>query len=182
MPQAKRPKTETFLKISHAVFQLEESQGHLRWKVTDLVRKAKLSRSLVYAYMGSSKKEILLSALRHFINDFYGFDESSKSVSSKSQIQKARESIILYPEAVIFYQKWRARESWLQLEFAEIEKRFQQRLKTLHPDLSDMQILGVHATIHGLVTAPFLTSQQAEDIYRDYVHRLCSAHKSNKTP
>lgn len=179
MPQAKRSKKDTFLKISHAVFQLEESQGHLRWKVTDLVRKTKLSRSLVYEYMGSSKKEILLSALRSFIHDFYGFDESSQDVSSARQIQKARERISLYPEAAIFYQKWRARESWLQLEFAAIEKKFQQRLKDLHPYLSDLQILGIHAAIHGLVTAPFLTSRQAEDIYRELVHQLCSSRKNN---
>ncbi|MFL5815811.1 MAG: hypothetical protein ACJ763_19740 [Bdellovibrionia bacterium] len=174
MAQTKNPKTETFLKISHAVFQLEESQGHLRWKVTDLVRKVKLSRSLVYAYMGSSKKEILLSALRHFINDFYGFDDSKSPTSSAKQIQRARERIIHYPEAVIFYQKWRARESWLQLEFAQIEKRFQQQIKDQHPTLTEIQILGVHATIHGLVTAPFLTSQQAEAIYKETVRRLCN--------
>lgn len=172
MSKTKRSKTATLLKISHAVFQLEESHGHLRWKVTDLVRKTKLSRSLIYSYLGSSKKEILLSALRSFIHDFYALEKFEWSEDAWTQIKYARERMILYPEAIIFYQKWRTRKSWLQPEFIAIEKMFQLRIKSMCPDLTDVQVLGLHAFIHGLVTAPFLTPQQANDLFDQYLSQM----------
>lgn len=154
-------KNNTLRRVSHTVFELEESHGHLCWNVTTLARKAKLSRSLIYEYLGSSKKEILLSSLRNFITEFYGLDDFKSPKTFAEQIQDARERMILYPDAILFYQKWRSKESWLQSEFIEIEKRFQRKLKINFPNLNEEQILSLHTIIHGLVTAPFLSSDQS---------------------
>lgn len=162
----KKSKKETLRRISHSVFLLEEQCGHLKWKVTALVRKAKVSRSLVYEYLGSSKKEILVAALRNFLGDFYGFDDQKTGASFADQIMAARKRMLMHPEAVVFCQKWRRKDSWLTSEFVSTENRFQGLLRKDRPDLTEMQTLAIHTMVHGLVTAPFLSAEKAGAISR----------------
>lgn len=122
-------KSDTIQKLSEALFELESSKGHLAWKVTDIVRKAKLSRSLIYRYLGSSKKDMLSTALNNFINDFYRFEPTKENQTLPAMIMEARLRVYNRPEAILFYQKWRAKESWLQNEFIIVEKKFQRQLK-----------------------------------------------------
>lgn len=147
-----------------AIFELEDKRGHLKWKTTELVRNTAVSRQLIYRYFGSSKKEFLTTAVFAFCHEFYGFGEGELNLAGK--IGEARERLRKYPEAVIFYQKWRARESFLQQEFIRVETMFQKKLKKIFPDFSQKQVLQAHACIHGLVTSPFLTAEQAEGVFR----------------
>ncbi len=158
----------TLQKISHAIFELEDHHGHLKWKVTDLVRKLKMSRSLIYDYLGSSKKEILISAFKNFIDEFYGFDHSNGVPDFAEQIKQARQRMLNFPSAILFYQKWRSQDSWLKQEFIIIENKFQLKLSKRFPEMSKLQILSLHSLIHGLVTAPFLTGDEAASIFRYY--------------
>lgn len=162
-------KTKTLQKLSETVFDLEVSKGHLAWKVTDIVRKSKVSRSLVYRYLGSSKKEMLTTALRNFTSEFFGFDTSKDSLTFLEHLMEARERIQKKPEALLFYLKWRAKESWIQKEFIAVEAKFQQDLKKTFPKLSDLQIQGTHAWLFGLVTAPFLNPEQSAQIWTEMV-------------
>lgn len=169
----KETKNETIQKLSEAIFELESSKGHLAWKVTDIVRKTKLSRSLIYRYLGSSKKDMLLSSLNNFVSDFYRFEPVGDNLTFPDMILEARLRVYNRPEAILFYQKWRARESWLQNEFILVEKKFQRQLKKDFPGLTAVQILSLHTVIHGLVTAPFLNPEQSakvcEEMLREFI-------------
>lgn len=167
-------KNETIQKLSEALFELESSKGHLAWKVTDIVRKTKLSRSLIYRYLGSSKKEMLSAALNNFIADFYRFEPVKANQTLPEMIMEARLRVYDRPEAILFYQKWRAKESWLQNEFIVVEKKFQRQLKKTFPGLTGNQILSLHTVIHGLVTAPFLnpvqSAQVCEELLKEFIN------------
>ncbi len=143
------------------MFSLEAAQGHLQWKVTDLVRKSQVSRTLIYRYLGRNKGEIFSNAFRCFIERFYGLSSTGRRMSLPDVIETSRALMETHPEAVIFYQKWRANGSPLRKEFMKIEERFQKRLRRLFPDKAAEDIVVLHAVIHGLVTAPFLTASQA---------------------
>jgi hypothetical protein len=41
----------------------------------------------------------------------------------------------------------------------DIEKRYQQKLKSIFPHLSKEQIEALHSMLHGIVTAPFLSEK-----------------------
>lgn len=172
----KRPsspnKQETLDRLSHSVFELEVEKGHLSWKVTDLVRKSKLSRSLIYRYMGGSKRQILGSALDNFVNEFYGFNPNQSDIAFPERIRLARLRMEAHPDAILFYQKWRSKESWLQREFISIEQKFQRKLKKLFPNLTDLQITSLHVVIHGLTTAPFLSAEEASRIFASLTGHL----------
>jgi hypothetical protein len=87
------------------------------------------------------------------------------STSLRDQIGTARREMLKHPEAILFYQKWRSKKTWLQPEFVKIENQFQNKLKNQNPKLDHKQALSLHALIHGVVTAPFLTPEQAADIF-----------------
>lgn len=154
-------KEATVLKLSICVLKLETIKGHLRWKVTELETKSKISRSLIYRYLGSTKEEILKSSLQIFTFQFYGFRDEEAPLPFHKRIEHTRQFLIDNHEVILFYQKWRLQESWIQKEFIAIEKNFQHLLKEIFPVLKNEEIVAIHALIHGLVTAPFLTSAQA---------------------
>ena len=68
--------------------------------------------------------------------------------------------MILYPEIVVFYQKWRGKNSWLRSVFIEAEMNFQKKIKLRYPEMSDEKIVMTHAFFHGVITAPFMSSEQ----------------------
>jgi len=166
-------KGKTVESISISVLQLEVSKGHLKWKVTDLEAKARISRSLVYRYLGSTKEEILRSALQIFTASFFGFSEEGLNVPFAERVRKTRAFLIENPEAIIIYQKCRSKDTWDSQELIAAEAKFQRKLKNLYPKLTDFHVLMIHGFLHGLVTGPFLSGEQAfscaeklEDIIR----------------
>lgn len=154
-------KGKTVESISICVLQLEVSKGHLKWKVTDLEAKARISRSLIYRYLGSTKEEILRNAVQIFTASFYGFSHEGLAVPFPERVRKTRAFLIEHPEAIIFYQKWRSKDTWVSQELLSAEMKFQKKLKKLFPKLTELQVLMVHGFLHGLVTGPFLTGEQS---------------------
>jgi hypothetical protein len=123
---------------------------------------------LVYRYFGSSKKSILLEALKVFIEDHYAFTGKDKELSVAERIKRARARMVEYPEAVLFYQKWRSKESWLKGEFVKAERRYQKTLSKRFPEMSPEKITMMHAFFHGVVTAPFITPDEAYWACREF--------------
>jgi|GEM_PF-6236216 len=156
-------KSEKIFQVSLSVFSLESSKGHLGWKVTELERKSKMSRSLIYRYLGSSKQEIYDSAFDIFINEFYGFSdlEALSRDNFANKIKGARHLMEAHPEAILFYQKWRATTSPKADVFKKIEGKFQKNLSLIFPKASKDGLKVLHGYIHGLVTSPFLEPEDA---------------------
>jgi AcrR family transcriptional regulator len=155
-------KQDKIFSVASTIFSLESQKGHLQWKVTELERKSKVKRALIYRYFGNSKKEIFKQALKIFLEQFYGLNRTNtKAVPFPERIKLARRIIQKHPEAVSFYQKWRTTDSDLNNIFVETENKFQKKLKKIFPHLSEKEVLTAHICIHGLVTAPFLNPDQA---------------------
>lgn len=165
-------KALTFQKLSACVLKLEISKGHLLWKVTDLEAKSKLSRSIIYRYLGNTKENILRNSLQIFIFDFYGLSTDALVFPFEERVKRTREYLIQNPEITVFYLKWRATNSWIEKELIAVETKFQQKLKKLFPSLSEEKIWILHAQLHGIVTAPFLSPAQAGQAAREAVNGL----------
>jgi AcrR family transcriptional regulator len=160
----KTTKAEKMFHISACILVLDIRKGHLSWKVTELVKKSGISRALIYRYFGSNKEKMLKIALKLFVEHFYGFEE--KTLSFSEVVGNARRYIINYPDAALFYQKVRMGNSELSRYFQEVEIRFRKKLAKEFPMFSEHQILIMHACIHGMVTAPFLTVDESVKICR----------------
>jgi len=157
-------KNQKIFDIALSIFALESQKGHLSWKVTELERHSKVSRTLIYRYYGKSKEEIFENAFKFFIQEFYGFSESPGETDGlKSKVKHARLLMQNHHEAILFYQKWRVSNSKFSEFFIEIEQKFQKKLSKFYPNLSQKEIVLAHAFIHGLVTSPFLSPEEAAD-------------------
>lgn len=157
-------KEDKIFQVALSIFELEELHGHLGWKVTQIVEVSGVSRSLIYRYFGSSKEEILLEAVKAFLMRFYGFDGEEK-LSFIEKLTNARKLIEDYPQAGMFYLKWRTSESDLKDEFLKIEGLYQQALKEMLPHFNEEELMAFHVCIHGFVTAPFLKSGEVEKVW-----------------
>lgn len=160
----KSNKSQKMFLISANVLVLELSKGHLKWKITDLVRKTGVSRSLIYHYFGSNKEKMLKDSLNIFVERFYGFELNNKRTTLPEMVLRARLYILEYPEAALLYEKVRMGNSRLTEDFKNIEKRFRKKLIKNFPQLDDDGILAIHTFIHGMVTAPFLTAAESAKV------------------
>ncbi|MFN7729261.1 MAG: hypothetical protein ACK5P7_08905 [Bdellovibrio sp.] len=66
------------------------------------------------------------------------------------------------PEYSIFYQKWRHRKSDFQTQLIKIEKKCQQKLIQLGLANDVSSATYIHAVLHGLMTAAFLSPKEFE--------------------
>jgi AcrR family transcriptional regulator len=165
-------KNEKIFRISLSIFALETAKGHLGWKVTELEKKSKVSRTLIYRYFGKNKAEIFKNGLEIFLSEFYGFaDDNLGSSRFSDKIESARRLLKENRDAVIFYQKWRLTDSPIKDIFIKTEETFRKKLKKMFPHLSSDEILMVHACMHGVVTSPFLEPKDAKKIFEALVQK-----------
>lgn len=154
---------EVKLTILNSVLAAEVAKGHLKWKVSEIARAAKVSRPLIYYYFGTTKKEILTECLAVIAKEYFGLSESRENMLKAGEVaeslKQTRAMFRKNPALVVFYQKWRMQDSPIGKQLEEIEVRYQKKLKACYPHLSAVQVMILHAIFHGLITAPFLTNE-----------------------
>lgn len=154
-------KSEIQNKILRSVIALESSKGHLKWKISELARIAKVSRPLVYYHFGKTKEEILRNCVERIAIDYFGLgEERSQTLKTGKVIDsllQTREMFVGNPALVVFYQRWRMQSSPLKNQLVEIERRYQAKIHAAFPHLSRTQVVTLHSLFHGLITAPFST-------------------------
>lgn len=153
-------------RIANTVISLDVSKGHYKWKISDLARSASVSRPLIYYHFGRSKKDILKNAFLCVAEEFYGFTKSRiemvKSGKITESLLKTRQLYLKNPSLAVFYLRWRFSKSPLQKIMLALEDRYQEKLKILFPHISKAEIARWHSLFHGLVTSPFLSSDDVK--------------------
>jgi len=146
--------------LTHKVFQFEVEHGHLQWKVSDLARAARVTRTSIYYHLGSSKKEIFYKCFSLVATHFYGLgakaDENFKKGHLTDGLLYSKRIIDANPYIMALAYKWRNIPSPLSKELIGLEKQFQTRLKKFNPHLDNHQILALQALFHGATTAPYI--------------------------
>jgi len=158
------------LDILNKVIELETSKGHLKWKVSDLARISKVSRPLIYYHFGKTKREILVSSLEIIAAEYYGLNEERfemlKNGRGWQSVLQTRDMFMKNPSFATFYMKWRMTKTPLQEVFLRVEKKYQESLQKNFPHLSKAKVGALHAILQGVVTAPFLTAEALDEIFK----------------
>lgn len=153
-------------RILKSTICFEVTKGHLKWKVSDLARAAQVSRPLIYYHFGKTKIEILESCLELLAKRFYGLDIQSIGEKSPAeffqQMHASHRFLHSFPELTTFYLKSRSGKSFLRDRFLSFEKRYQKKLQRIFPKLTETDAIAFHSIFHGIVSAPFATSQSTE--------------------
>lgn len=155
------------LKIWNTILSLEVSKGHLKWKVADVARFARVSRPLVYYHFGRSKPEILAKCLEMIAEEYYGLTpERARLLREQGLRESLRQTRVMAdanPALAVFYLKWRSQASPLRDQLIQFEKRYVAKLRKAFPHLTATQAELVQAFLHGLITAPFVEEKTMDE-------------------
>jgi AcrR family transcriptional regulator len=157
----KSTKDEIYWRIFDSVLRLEVQKGHLKWKVADLSRAAKVNRTLIYYYFGDSKAEIIRNATISVAEVFFGNEASQLQQLIDGDIagvvHESRRLALKSPHVVDFYLTWRRQNSEITDELARVENRYFEKLKKIFPALELDSLKAIYATFFGLVVNPAIT-------------------------
>jgi len=162
--------------ILHSILALEVSKGHLKWTVSEVARRAKVSRPLLYYHFGKSKRAIMETCIALIGEEIYGLGTTQSADASDDALRLAlRETRAIFqanPAITVFYQRWRAQASPLRAQFIAMEKRYHKKLRAAFSFLTAQDALVFHALMHGAITSPFLTEEAFEETCRAIVSWL----------
>lgn len=171
----KKPtKDEIYWKIFDAVLRLEVNKGHLKWKMADLSRAAKVNRTLIYYYFGDSKQEIIRNATIAVAEVFFGNSDSNLQLLQEGKIsdvvKESKRLVDQSPHVVDFYYTWRRQSGTITDELVRVENRYFDKLKKVFPHLDLNSLKAIYATFFGLVSIPAI-SPEVIDIACEHIHQ-----------
>lgn len=162
--------THERFEILAKIIEYDCLKGHLRWKVSDLARATRVSRPLIYYHFGKTKQDILMTSAGLLADLYFGLTEEREAMLREGRAWESllisRELFRKNPSFAVFYFRWRMSESPAQTKIIEKERQYQTMLKKVFPTLSQEKILVLHALNQAVVTAPYLSAEGLEEMYR----------------
>ncbi len=160
-------KYSRIIALSIQLIRKDVMQGHLKWKVTDLARTCKISRSQIYELLGKSKSEILNNALKILLEEIYGLSPERvalrDSESHLAGVIRSRKIVIDAPELLSFYFRHRTREDQIGQTIRHNEKKYLDLVQKQTGLQDKNQLLYFRTVIHGISVAPYLTDTEVEN-------------------
>jgi AcrR family transcriptional regulator len=130
-------KDELYWKILNTAVALEAQKGHLKWTVTDLAKKSRISRTLIYYYFGKSKAGLIQEAISTIGKEVIGLSEDRLALWRKGEIFQSfiagRNILKKNPALLHFYIRHRASENDLGKQIRGLEAAFLAKLKKILP-------------------------------------------------
>ena len=158
-----KSKDENYWAIFEAVIRLDFQKGPMAWKISDVARASKVSRTLIYYYFGNSKEHIMQTAIDFLGEEYFGLSEARKSLWKNGQILESllgtRTLCQRAPYVHFFYMTRRSVDSAVGEKLREFEKRFQKKISQYFTMFNEDDILALAAVIFGLVASPNVTEK-----------------------
>jgi len=161
-------KDASFWKILSSAMELDVKKGHLKWTLTDLSRKTKITRSLIYYYFGRSKLSILNEAIELIGDQFTGQTEERYELWKKGMLLESmirtREIYDKAPYISQFILEHRVQQNEVGDRIRSKERAFRAKLKSFYPNLDKDQIQAVFSVYWGMCFAPGMTNDGIERV------------------
>jgi len=153
-------KDELFWNVLDSAVALEVRHGHLKWKMSDLSRRSKVSRPLVYYYFGKDRRQILVEAIRMFGDELAGLSDKRIKYWDKGDIYTSvlasRDLCERLPHFVSFYFSHRGLTTDIGDLIRQIEDRYLKKIKRYLSKTTPDQGRAVFGFLFGLTFAPGL--------------------------
>ncbi|MEM7646683.1 MAG: TetR/AcrR family transcriptional regulator [Pseudomonadota bacterium] len=160
MAEEKNKKDDIYWRVLNCALELEFKKGHLKWTMTELSRKSKITRSLIYYYFGRSKMDILQAAVSIIGEEFIGVGGRRIELWMKGEFEQSlTEARALYdkmPYLCAFYLNYRERPNDIGYELDKIDKAFKRKLKQMAPKATKEQINTIFAVYFGIGYSPYV--------------------------
>jgi len=160
-------KDDVYWKILNCALELEFRKGHLKWTLSDVSRKSKITRSLIYYHFGRSKMDILQAAIDIIGKEFTGVDNPRRqslwfSEKYEESLLEARQIYEKMPHLCAFYLNHRNQPNQVGQALETIERGFKKRIKTIAPTATPAQINTLFAVYFGIGYAPGVGAEEVK--------------------
>lgn len=161
-------KDDKYWAILNSCIQLEISHGHLLWKLSDLHRKSKVSRTLIYYYFGKNKKNIVLEACHYFGRILSGTDEKLMKLYEQNNMTEAmfvnKEMLLKLPSLIPFYFLYRNSKNEIGEIIRDYELRGIKKRKHFFPKLNETELRVLFSLQMGLSLSSQVTTKKEIEI------------------
>ncbi len=159
--KVQKSKDENYWAIFEAVIRLDFQKGAMSWKISDIARASKISRTLIYYYFGNSKEHIMQTAIDFLGEEYFGLSQARKSLWQDGQIfeslEETRRLCQRAPFVHFFYMTRRHMDSKIGEQLRDFEKRFRKKISEAYPNAKNEEVEALAAVIFGLVASPDLS-------------------------
>jgi len=159
-----------------AALELDSKRGYLRWTISDLSRRSKTTRSLIYYYFGSDKEKILIEAVRLIGSELFGLSRTRlalwKSGKIAESIWESRKMFERHPQLHAYFIQQREADTSVGQEIRELEKKHLQKVKHFFPDLTTQERAMITSMIVGLVFARDIDQESVAFAVEESIGRL----------
>jgi AcrR family transcriptional regulator len=156
-------KDEIFWKVLNAAIDLDFSRGHLRWSMSELSRKCKITRSLIYYYFGKSKESILQEGVKLLGEEFFGLTPARlalwKSGDIGESVLQTKRLLEKSPHMAAFYFVHREADTGVGDQIRSLEKEYRKKIKNFLTGASDVYQEVLFGLFMGLVITPKLSDE-----------------------
>ena len=129
-------KEEVYFKICNAVLKLEVTKGNLGWKISDVSKEARVTRSLVYYYFGKEKDTIFKEAWGYMLESIFHL-QGEDSVGVKERMKIVISQIKKMPYLIVLFVLEKNRESEIGELIRAGEEALLVKLSKIYPELSE---------------------------------------------
>lgn len=154
----KNKKDDIYWKVLNCALELEFKKGHLKWTMTELSRKSKITRSLIYYYFGRSKINIIEAAVKIIGTEFIGLTAKRETMWKKGEYEagllEARSLSDKMPFLCAFFLNYRDRPNEIGEALKKTEVNFQEKLKQAAPNASKAELQTIYAVYFGMIYSP----------------------------
>ena len=163
MPE-KNSKDEIYWTVLNCALELEFKKGHLKWTMTELSRKSKITRSLIYYYFGREKMDILQAAIAVIGEEFVGVTEKRielwRNGDFEAGLTEARRIYEKMPHLCAFYLTYRNRPNVIGEALTKIDQAFKRKLAIIAPNATEAQINTLFAVYFGIGWSPYVGPEE----------------------
>ncbi|MCB0377735.1 MAG: TetR/AcrR family transcriptional regulator [Bdellovibrionales bacterium] len=175
MTDKKPSKDETYWKVLNCAIELEFKKGHLKWTMTDLSRKSKVTRSLIYYYFGRSKMSILEEAVKVIGEEFVGMSEKRltfwREGAFEESLLEARKLYERMPYLCAFYLNYRQLPNDIGEALLKLEKAFLRKIANFAPKASKEEVNTIFAVYFGICFSPNVGIKEIK-IYAQFIKQI----------
>jgi len=163
-------KDKVYWAVLSATIELDLKKGHLKWTLSEVSRKSKVTRSLIYYYFGRSKAGILEEACRIIGDELVGLNDERLRLWQKGQflqsLMAARDIYDKAPFIPSFIQSHIRSDNIIGENLRAIETRFMKKIENFFPHLSEDEVLAIYAIYWGAVFTPPCSEKALEHVVR----------------
>ncbi len=161
-------KDKKYWDILNSCINLEISRGHLKWKISDLHRKSKVSRALIYYDFGKNKNNIVIEACHYFGSFFSGTNDDLMNLYSKGEVSKAlylnKQALLKIPSLIPFYFMFKDSKDEIGEVIRGYEAKGIKKRRHFYPHLSETEARALFALQMGLSLFGKISTQKEIEV------------------